>query len=116
MILRACVKCGLPSPESYCPEHKPKAWANSKRRERMGLSGGAWATVRRRVLKRDMGCCYLCDKPGADEVDHLVELAAGGTNDPNNLASCHAACHRHKHREPEWAGDRVQMALGVLEG
>lgn len=83
----------------------------------MGLSGGAWETLRRKVQARDMGCCYLCGQVGADEVDHLIEVAAGGSNDLSNLASCHAACHRRRHREPEWAGDRVQMALGVvLEG
>ncbi len=45
----------------------------------MGLSGGAWDTLRRKVLARDMGICFLCDKFGADQVDHLVELAAGGS-------------------------------------
>jgi 5-methylcytosine-specific restriction protein A len=80
----------------------------------MGMSGGAWETVRTRVLARDMGCCYLCDKLGADQVDHLIEVAAGGTNRMNNLASCHGTCHERKHREPEWARERVEMALEVL--
>ena len=47
-VLRACVRCGRPSKGGYCPEHKPKPWATSKRRERMGLSGGRWDTLRRR--------------------------------------------------------------------
>jgi 5-methylcytosine-specific restriction enzyme A len=80
----------------------------------MGLSGGAWATLRRRVLARDMGCCYLCDQLGADEVDHLIEVAAGGTNDLGNLASCHRACHERSHREPEWARERVEAAREAL--
>ena len=115
-ILRACATCGRPSPGNYCSEHRPKPWATSKRRERMGLSGGAWATVRRRVLARDQGVCYLCDRgdPPADEVDHLVPVAEGGTSRTDNLASCHASCHARKHREPEWAGERVEMALDVL--
>jgi 5-methylcytosine-specific restriction endonuclease McrA len=43
----------------------------------MGRSSGAWATVRRKVLARDRTCRYLCDKLGADQVDHLVAVAEG---------------------------------------
>jgi 5-methylcytosine-specific restriction endonuclease McrA len=80
----------------------------------MGLSGGAWDTLRCKVLARDFGVCYLCDKFGAEQVDHLVEVADGGTNDLTNLASCHAACHERRHRDPEWARERVERALAVL--
>ena len=80
----------------------------------MGISGGAWETLRRGVLDRDQGVCYLCDGLGATQVDHLVEVAAGGTNDLSNLASCHRACHERKHRDPEWARGRVEIALSVL--
>jgi HNH endonuclease len=82
----------------------------------MAMSGGAWSTVRRKVLDRDQGCCYLCGKLGSDEVDHLIEVADGGTNRMDNLASCHSKCHRRKHRDPEWAAERVEMALSVLRG
>ncbi len=58
-VLRSCVRCGRLSRESYCAKHKPKPWAASKRRERMGLSGGNWETLRRKVLARDRTCCYL---------------------------------------------------------
>lgn len=115
-VLRACVRCGRPAKESFCTKHKPKPWAGSRRRKLMGLSGGAWETLRQRVLARDMGCCYLCDNLGADQVDHLVEVADGGTNHLTNLASCHAPCHERKHRDPEWAKERVERALAVLGG
>jgi 5-methylcytosine-specific restriction protein A len=114
-VLRACAICGIPSTGSYCPKHKPKPWASSKRRERMGISGGAWGTLRRKVLARDMGCCYLCGELGAGQVDHLVEVARGGSNSLSNLASCHPACHERRHRDPAWARERVEMALSVLE-
>jgi hypothetical protein len=32
----------------------------------MGLSGGAWDTLRRKVLARGIGICYLCDQFGAE--------------------------------------------------
>ena len=78
-VLRACVRCGSPVEGFLQLQAQAEACETSKRRERMGLSGGAWDTLRRKVLARDMGICYLCDKFGADRVDHLVELAAGGT-------------------------------------
>lgn len=113
-ILRACAVCAKPTPEPYCEAHRPKAWQGSRRRELMGLSGSAWDRLRRQILQRDKGTCYLCGKLGATEVDHLRELAAGGTNDPSNLASAHPSCHRRKHRDPEWARERVAHVLALL--
>jgi 5-methylcytosine-specific restriction endonuclease McrA len=77
-VLRACVKCGKPSMESYCDEHKPKPWATSTRKARVMLSGSAEEARRKRILKRDMGACHICDQPGADEVDHVIPLGEGG--------------------------------------
>jgi 5-methylcytosine-specific restriction enzyme A len=113
-VLRACVTCGRPSRESYCTKHKPEPWAGGRRRKLMGISGGKWETLRRKVLARDMGICYLCNQFGAEQVDHLVEVADGGTNNLTNLASCHAPCDERKHRDPEWARERVERALAVL--
>ena len=61
-----------------------------------------------------MGYCYLCDKQGADEVDHLIPVAEGGTSRMDNVASCHKSCHERRHLEPEWARERVEMALTAL--
>jgi 5-methylcytosine-specific restriction protein A len=80
----------------------------------MAISGARWQTLRQKVLARDRGCCYLCDQLGADQVDHLVEVAQGGSNDLSNLASCHAGCHDRRHRDAQWAQERVEMALSVL--
>lgn len=72
---------------------------------------GAWETLRRKVLARDQGVCYLCDRRGADEVDHLL---GPEHNDLAALASAHHGCHERRHREPEWARERVALALSVL--
>ena len=95
-VLRSCVTCGKPSPESYCAEHKPKPW-QGKRKGRLTVSG--WEEQRRakRVLKRLLYCCHVCGRLGADEVDHVVALAEGGADDESNLAPIHAEpCHRVK--------------------
>lgn len=117
-VLRACVRCGKPSPDSYCSEHRPKPWATSRRAERVGISGGRWQALRDQVVTRDRGCCYLCGRlvEGPFEIDHLVPVAAGGTNDLRYLATAHPDCHARRHREPDWAAERVESALRVLGG
>lgn len=114
MILRACIKCAKPTPESYCPEHKPV----NRRRQRMGMSGGAWETQRQRAIARDLRCCYLCGSVVREgepvDIDHLVEVSEDGSSDLSNLATCHRACHRRRHREPEWAAEKIASALMAL--
>lgn len=97
MILQACIKCGVPSRESYCPDHKPKPWATSKRKDRLTVSGSAEQARRLRILQRDLGTCHVCGQLGADQVDHVVPLSEGGADEEFNLASIHAEpCHREK--------------------
>lgn len=56
-----------------------------------------WRALRVMVLERDHGICHVCKKPGATEVDHVVAVADGGTDDPANLAPIHPhPCHARK--------------------
>jgi 5-methylcytosine-specific restriction enzyme A len=96
VIFRACVKCGIPSTESYCPAHKPKPWQSSRRKERRAVSGWEEQRRARRVLAGYFGCCHICGNPGATEVDHVVALAEGGPDDETNLGPIPADCHRAK--------------------
>ena len=99
-ILRACIVCAKPGPESYCAEHKPKPWATSKRKDRLTVSGSAEQARRLRILERDLSTCHVCGKLGADQVDHRIPLAEGGADEEWNLASIHAEpCHRIKTAE-----------------
>jgi 5-methylcytosine-specific restriction endonuclease McrA len=59
------------------------------------LSGGAWQTLRERVLRRDMGICQSCRRAG-HEVDHVVPLWAGGSNHEANLQVLCSPCHEAK--------------------
>lgn len=54
-----------------------------------------WVSIKKRILERDQRRCYVCGGP-ATEVDHLVNVAAGGTHDDTNLAAICVPCHRHK--------------------
>lgn len=97
MASRPCLTCGTPADGSYCREHEPEPWGDSKRRQRVRLSGGAEQARARRVLRAYATVCHVCGRPGATEVDHVVPLAEGGADDETNLAPVHATpCHQAK--------------------
>lgn len=96
----------------YCPAHQPepyhtgreggfKAWAPPK----------GWGRLREQVMNRDKGVCYVCKKPGADEVDHIVAIALGGTNLPSNLAPIHQRVAPHCHRKKTQGDARAAVRM-----
>lgn len=62
--------------------------------------GRPWATRRARILSRDCGVCLPCQRAGrvteAVEVDHIVAIVNGGTDDDDNLQAICKACHEVK--------------------
>lgn len=68
------------------------------------ISGKQWRRLRQLILERDHFICYMCGKK-ATEVDHIKPGAAGGTNDPNNLAAACGRCNNSKHAR--WVPDPV---------
>ena len=57
----------------------------------------AWRRLRAAVLKRDHGVCYVCGKPGADQVDHVIPYSLGGPSEEWNLRAVHRKpCHSTK--------------------
>lgn len=96
-----CSKPGCPNyptvGHKQCPEHAPRPWAASTRRQR---DPTGWAKIRRQVLNRDKGICQI-GYPGlctirATEVDHIVPTAAGGGHELSNLQAACTACNRQK--------------------
>jgi 5-methylcytosine-specific restriction protein A len=67
-----------------------------------GRGGRPWRRLRDEVLKRDryMCRCEACRSCGlvtlADEVDHIVPLFEGGTDEPSNLRAINHDCHKLK--------------------
>lgn len=65
-----------------------------------GRGGRPWRRLRERILQRDSYVCQACAREGrvqiAHEVDHIVNIAAGGTDDPGNLEAICRDCHQKK--------------------
>ncbi len=79
--LRPCLTCGaLTTAASYCPRH-------GKRRDG---STRQWRRLRELVLARDQYTCQGCGQP-AEHVDHIIPVAQGGRDLPEN---CQALCAR----------------------
>lgn len=85
----ACLVCGRVSDERRCAEHALRG------RPR----GRPWQRIREQILMRDGWQCTFIDEDGdrCDEttrlhVDHVMPIAAGGSDEPWNLA---VLCERH---------------------
>lgn len=64
-----------------------------------------WRRIRLAVLDRDNWTCTYCGRP-ADQCDHVVPRAAGGSDDLANLVACCGVCNRKKGpRTPEQWGE-----------
>lgn len=57
---------------------------------------GSWSTLRRRAIDRDGGCVMPPPHEGRLEVDHIIPLAAGGSNEIANLRVLCRAHHMGK--------------------
>ncbi len=63
------------------------------------VRGRAWMTIRQAILTTEP-LCRVCVSQArvviAEEVDHILALDSGGTDDPENLQSLCRACHQAK--------------------
>lgn len=57
--------------------------------------GKDWQEIRTRILQRDNYICTYCGNE-ANEVDHVVPKAAGGTDEDTNLVSSCKQCNGSK--------------------
>ncbi|MFQ2171887.1 HNH endonuclease [Aeromonas rivipollensis] len=76
----------------------------------------AWRKRRKRILERDKYLCQVCLALGivtpATQVDHIVNKAAGGTDDDDNLQSICDPCHATKTRAEALAARRAALGRG----
>ena len=91
---RSCATCGAVTTAHLC--RRCEAGRLRARSEARG--GWAWLRLKLAIVDRDehrcLMCGALCPHPGHHDVDHIVPLARGGTNDPANLRTLCRACHR----------------------
>lgn len=58
---------------------------------------GDWKRIREAVLARDGHTCGYCGGQGeATQVDHIIPVSKGGSNELHNLIACCARCNRLK--------------------
>jgi 5-methylcytosine-specific restriction protein A len=81
----------------------PSKFADTNRGSRHERGYGyAWDKLRARILKRDGYVCRCAEcreldrlRP-AHDVDHIIQRADGGSDDPSNLQAINRECHRLK--------------------
>lgn len=102
--MRVCSKpgCGKLTRAGRCDEHKRVGWADDSERGNRHERGydSAWERRRDYILTRDNYLCQVCARAGrltaAEEVDHIMPKAQGGTDDEGNLQAICVDCHRKK--------------------
>ncbi len=82
------------------PTHKGKQHREDAR-ERAKRYGRRWQRLRRAVLAAEP-LCRACKERGrltvANEVDHIVPIVEGGTDERSNLQALCKSCHSAKTR------------------
>ena len=71
--------------------HQPKSkWGH-------GRGGRPWRRLKDKILMRDKHTCQSCHRVGGElELDHIVNVAVGGTDSESNLQILCTECHRLK--------------------
>jgi 5-methylcytosine-specific restriction protein A len=94
------------SGDRYCRKHKSRetGWGRTQAAKGSDTERGygwQWRKLRLTILERDRHLCMnhlnnLGKFVPATEVDHIVNRAAGGSDEPSNLISTCSDCHRVK--------------------
>lgn len=89
---------GLCTPVGNMTQGKQSGWSSESRHAR-GY-GSEWDRIRKVILARDHYICQCPDCKGgelrvrvANQVDHILPKANGGTDDPSNLRAVNFECH-----------------------
>lgn len=75
-------------------------------------SKGAPQHLRKTTLRRDGHQCVKCGATQDLEVDHIQNVAQGGTHRLDNLQTLCRECHREKTRKEMRAGHQARASRG----
>lgn len=104
-IERSCVECGAISDQTRCPKHRRPAWQETTPRRTRTRNGWAQQRRARHVLNLHAGICHICNRPGADQADHVIPLSQGGPDTIANMRPIHSTpCHANKTQAEAGAG------------
>lgn len=57
-----------------------------------------WKKLSKKIMERDKYTCLYCGQIGGKlEIDHVLPISRGGTNDVDNLVTACQHCNRQKH-------------------
>ena len=84
----------VPMTASRCPAHAAVPWHSNNPRRHQRTNGWAWSRTRQRILDRDVHRCG-CGAP-ASQVDHVLSIGQGGSDDDSNLRAICLHCHAKK--------------------
>lgn len=72
---------------------------------------------RQMIMTKYEGICHICEEPFADAIDHVVPVARGGSDHPDNLRPAHTSCNSSKGARsiPAWAESNPNMWLREYE-
>ena len=94
------------------------AWHKTSRHER-GY-GAEWDRIRKQILERDNYICHCPQCRGgvlrvtsANEVDHIITKAKGGTDDPENLRAVNHDCHKRLTIEQQGKTYKPKVSIGI---
>jgi len=113
---KVCAEPGCPEltdgAATYCAGHERDPWRDRDERRPRTMSG--WEEQRRaRRVKRAHGYrCHVCKKTHDEhdlEVDHVIPVTAGGSDDESNLRPICKPCHKRK-TQRESRGGGIQLA------
>lgn len=92
------------SSSAACPHAKNGSGARAHPSQpESSVEGGIPLAPRFWVLRRDNFRCHYCGTPSTDaqlQVEHVRDVALGGSNDPDNLVAGYSACNAGKGVQP----------------
>ncbi len=108
-------------PPADCYNLPYKGYVGKRVRDELNLvkDTESYRLLRVRLLKQqDFRCAYcLCDLSGRKaNLEHIVPVKAGGTNNPNNLCMACPDCNRKKGNKIVHKSIRVQLRQRIREG